>query len=167
MSNLENSSVKRVRAALAELGATAEVIELSGTARSAQDAADSIGTELGSIVKTLVFSVSGQAVVALVAGDRRCDTKILPALLGLQGGCKQADADLVREATGFAIGGVAPVAHERHLPIAIDASLERFEILYAAAGHPYCVFATSLAELERLTGGIINADISEPITKGT
>ena len=94
MSNLENSSVKRVRTALAELGAKAEVIELSGTARSAQDAADSIGTELGSIVKTLVFSVSGQAVVALVAGDRRCNTKILPALLGLQGGCKQADADL-------------------------------------------------------------------------
>ena len=167
MSNLENSSVKRVRAALAELGAQAEVIELSGTARSAQDAADSIGTELGSIVKSLVFAASGQPVVALIAGDRRCATKALPAVLGLEGRFTQADADLVREATGFAIGGVAPVAHEQRLPIAIDASLARFETVYAAAGHPYCVFATSLAELARITGGTIASDIAEPITKGT
>ncbi len=166
MSNLDNSSVKRVREALAELGAAAEVIELSETARSAQDAADSIGTELGSIVKSLVFAVSGQPVVALVAGDRQCDTKALPAALGLEGKCKQADADLVREATGFAIGGVAPVAHKHRLPIAIDASLDRFETIYAAAGHPYCIFATSLAELERVTGGTIATDIVKPIIKG-
>ncbi len=159
MSNLENPSVKRVRAALAELGAVAEVIELAETARSAQDAADSIGTELGSIVKSLVFAVAGQPVMALVAGDRQCDTKALPAALGLEGKCKRADADLVREATGFAIGGVAPVAHERQLPIAIDASLGRFATVYAAAGHPYCVFATSLEELARLTGGEVTADI--------
>ena len=159
MSNLENPSVKRVRAALDELGAVAEVIELAETARSAQDAADSIGTELGSIVKSLVFAVAGQPVMALVAGDRQCDTKALPAALGLEGKCKRADADLVREATGFAIGGVAPVAHERQLPIAIDASLGRFATVYAAAGHPYCVFATSLEELARLTGGEVTADI--------
>ena len=125
MSNLENPSVKRVRARLAELGAASEVIELSDTARSAQDAADSIGTELGSIVKSLVFAVAGQPVMVLVAGDRQCDTKALPTALGLEGKCKRADADLVREATGFAIGGVPPVAHERDLPIAIDASLAR------------------------------------------
>ena len=161
MSNLENPSVKRVRAALDELGAVAEVIELAETARSAQDAADSIGTELGSIVKSLVFAVAGQPVMALVAGDRQCDTKALPAGLGLEGKCKRADADLVREATGFAIGGVAPVAHERQLPIAIDASLGRFATVYAAAGHPYCVFATSLEELARLTGGEVTADITK------
>lgn len=167
MSNLENSSVKRVRAALAELGAAAEVIELSKTARSAQDAADSIGTELGSIVKSLVFAVSDQPVVALVAGDRRCDTRALLTALGLEGRCKQANADFVREVTGFSIGGVAPVAHEQRLPIAIDASLARFETIYAAAGHPYCVFATCLNELERLTGGTIATDLAEPMTKGT
>ena len=161
MSNLQNPSVIRVRAALAEAGSTAEVIELSDTARSAQDAADSIGTALGSIVKSLVFAVAGEPVMALVAGDRQCDTKALAAALGLSGKVRRADADLVRQATGFAIGGVAPVAHERQLPIAIDASLGRFATVYAAAGHPYCVFATSLAELARLTG----AKVSENIAK--
>jgi prolyl-tRNA editing enzyme YbaK/EbsC (Cys-tRNA(Pro) deacylase) len=160
MSNLDNPSVKRVSATLADLGAAAEVIELAETARSAQDAADSIGTELGSIVKSLVFAVDGRPVMALVAGDRQCDTSALPAILGLAGKCKRADADLVREATGFAIGGVAPVGHARPLPIAIDASLGRFETVYAAAGHPYCVFATNLDELARLTGGTVAADIA-------
>jgi prolyl-tRNA editing enzyme YbaK/EbsC (Cys-tRNA(Pro) deacylase) len=161
MSNLQNPSVIRVRAALAEAGSTAEVIELSDTARSAQDAADSIGTALGSIVKSLVFAVAGEPVMALVAGDRQCDTKALAAALGLSGKVRRADADLVRQATGFAIGGVAPVAHERQLPIAIDASLGRFATVYAAAGHPYCVFATSLAELTRLTGAKLSEDIAK------
>ena len=161
MSNLQHPSVMRVRAWLAQAGSTAEVIELNETARSAQDAADSIGTELGSIVKSLVFAVAGKPVMALVAGDRQCDTKALAVVLGDAGKAKRADADLVREATGFAIGGVAPVAHERNLPIVIDASLGRFTTVYAAAGHPYCVFATSLAELARLTG----AEVREDITK--
>ena len=65
------------------------------------------------------------------------------------------------DATGFAIGGVAPVAHETKLPVAIDASLGRFETVYAAAGHPHCVFATTLGELERLTGGTVSADIAD------
>ena len=151
----------RVRAWLAAAGSAASVIELSETARSAQDAADSIGTELGSIVKSLVFDVAGKPVMALVAGDRQCDTQALAAVLGLDGKAKRADADLVREATGFAIGGVPPVAHERKLPIAIDASLGRFETVYAAAGHPYCVFATSLAELARLTGAAVTEEIGK------
>ncbi len=161
MSNLEHPSVKRVRAALAAAGSDATVIELAETARSAQDAADSIGTELGSIVKSLVFAVAGKPVMALVAGDRQCDTKALPAALGLEGKAKRADADLVRGATGFAIGGVAPVAHDQKLPIAIDASLARFETVYAAAGHPYCVFATTVDELARLTGGTPSDDIGK------
>ena len=161
MSNLEHPSVKRVRAALAEADSPSNVIELSETARSAQDAADSIGTELGSIVKSLVFAVGGKPVMALIAGDRQCDTKALPVALGLEGKAKRADADLVRDATGFAIGGVAPVAHEQKLPIAIDASLARFQTVYAAAGHPYCVFATTLAELTRLTGGEVRHDIGK------
>jgi prolyl-tRNA editing enzyme YbaK/EbsC (Cys-tRNA(Pro) deacylase) len=159
MSNLDNPSVQRVRAALAEASSPAEVIELSATARSAQDAADSVGTELGSIVKSLVFAIAGSPVMALVAGDRQCDTKALAAALGHAGKAKRADADLVREATGFAIGGVPPVAHETKLPVVIDASLARFETVYAAAGHPYCVFATSITELARLTGGDVREDI--------
>ncbi len=161
MSNLQHPSVMRVRAWLAQAGSTAEVIELNEMARSAQDAADSIGTELGSIVKSLVFAVAGKPVMALVAGDRQCDTKALAVVLGDAGKAKRADADLVREATGFAIGGVAPVAHEQNLPIVIDASLGRFTTVYAAAGHPYCVFATSLAELARLTGAEVREDIAK------
>jgi prolyl-tRNA editing enzyme YbaK/EbsC (Cys-tRNA(Pro) deacylase) len=68
---------------------------------------------------------------------------------------------LVRDATGFAIGGVAPVAHEQKLPLVIDASLARFDTIYAAAGHPYCVFATTTAELARLTGGALREDIGK------
>jgi prolyl-tRNA editing enzyme YbaK/EbsC (Cys-tRNA(Pro) deacylase) len=94
-------------------------------------------------------------VLALVAGDRQCDAAALPALLGLEGRAARADAEFVRSETGFAIGGVAPIGHLRPLPTAIDASLGRFAALYAAAGHPHCVFATDFPELVRLTSGRI------------
>jgi prolyl-tRNA editing enzyme YbaK/EbsC (Cys-tRNA(Pro) deacylase) len=129
---------------------------LDSTARTAQAAADSVGCPLGAIVKSLVFQVGGRAVLALVAGDRQCDTGRLPAVLGLDGKAGRADPDLVRAATGFAIGGVAPVGHPAPLPTAIDASLGRFEVLYAAAGHPHAVFPTSLEELVRLTNGKVD-----------
>jgi len=157
---LAHPAVRRVQAALAEAGSRAEVIALASTARSAEDAAQSIGTPLGSIVKSLVFTVGGAPVMALVAGDRRCDTAALGQALGREGKVRRADADAVRAATGFAIGGVAPVAHETPLPVAIDASLGRFETVYAAAGHPHCVFATTIDELERLTGGTITPEIA-------
>ena len=157
---IAHPAVRRVQAALADAGSEARVIALSSTARSAEDAAASIGTPLGSIVKSLVFTVGGAPVMALVAGDRRCDTKALAGALGREGKVRRADADAVREATGFAIGGVAPVAHETRLPVAIDASLGRFETVYAAAGHPHCVFATTIDELERLTGGTVTGEIA-------
>ena len=149
----DSKSVQRVRAALTAAGSRAEIIALAETARSAQDAAASVGCDLGAIVKSLVFRVGETPVMALVAGDRQCDLKALPAALGLEGKAKRADADMVRAATGFAIGGVAPVGHPAPVPVAVDASLGRFETIYAAAGHPYCVFSTSLDELVRLTGG--------------
>lgn len=152
-SALDNPSVRRVQLTLEAAGSRARVIELAETARSAEDAARSIGTALGSIVKSLVFTIGGQPVMALVAGDRRCDTKALPGAFGLTGDAKRADAEVVRAATGFAIGGVAPIGHASRLPIAIDASLQRFEAVYAAAGHPHCVFPTACDELARLTGG--------------
>ena len=159
MNPLDNPSVQRVQRALAQSGSAARVIALADTARTAQDAADSIGTALGSIVKSLLFMVGGQAVMALVAGDRQCDLKALPAALSLSGTARRANADEVRTATGYAIGGVAPVGWPLPLPVAIDASLRRFPTVYAAAGHPHCVFATSVAELERLTGGRISETI--------
>ena len=157
---IAHPAVRRVQAALAEAGSEAQVIALASTARSAEDAAQSIDTPLGSIVKSLVFTVAGAPVMALVAGDRRCDPKALGRALGREGKVRRADADAVRAATGFSIGGVAPLAHETPLPVAIDASLGRFETVYAAAGHPHCVFGTTLDELERLTGGTVTAEIA-------
>ncbi len=156
---LERPAVVRVRAALAAAGSAAEIIALADTARSAADAAESVGVELGAIVKSLVFAVDGRAVMALVAGDRRCDTAALARALGLDGKVGRADADMVRDATGFTIGGVPPIAHTTPLATAIDASLGRFATVYAAAGHPHCVFGTSPDELARLTGAPVVEDI--------
>ena len=160
MSRLAHPAVRRVQAALAEKGSRAEVIELAATARSARDAADALGVALGAIVKSLLFTIDGTPVMALVAGDRRCDTGALPGALGQRGLVLRADADRVREVTGFAIGGVAPVGLPRPLPTAIDATLGRFETVYAAAGHPFCVFPTTVLELSLLTGGAVVKDLS-------
>ncbi|ABC21140.1 YbaK/EbsC family protein [Rhodospirillum rubrum] len=158
---LSNSSVRRVIDALAAGGSNTRVVALTDTARSAQDAAQALGTELGAIVKSLVFVIGDQPVMALVAGDRQADTAALPGCLGLEGRCKRADAEVVRAATGFAIGGVAPLGHPAALPIALDASLGRFPTVFAAAGHPHCVFPTTLDELARLTGGVVDARIAK------
>ena len=151
MSAADSASVRRVRAALEAAGSPAAIVELAETARSAEDAARAVGCPLGAIVKSLVFAIDGRPVMALVAGDRRCDIAALPAALSIAGKARRADADLVREATGFAIGGVAPVGHA--LPVVVDASLRRFAEVWAAAGHPFCVFRTTPEELLRLTGG--------------
>jgi prolyl-tRNA editing enzyme YbaK/EbsC (Cys-tRNA(Pro) deacylase) len=152
-----SASVLRVRAALERHGLGRRIVELADTARTAEDAARSCGVEVGAIVKSLVFEIAGEPVLALVAGDRRCDLAALPGILGRPGPARRCDADRVREVTGFAIGGVAPVGHLTPLPIAIDASLARFERVFAAAGHPHRVFAASPAELQALTGGTVSA----------
>jgi prolyl-tRNA editing enzyme YbaK/EbsC (Cys-tRNA(Pro) deacylase) len=158
MSLLATASVRRVQEALAAAGSAARVVALAETARSAEDAARAVGCPLGAIVKSLVFTIGPQPVMALVAGDRRCAVERLPAALGIAGKARRADADEVRAATGYAIGGVAPVGHA--LPVVIDASLERFAEVWAAAGHPHCVFPTTAAELARLTGGRIDATLA-------
>jgi prolyl-tRNA editing enzyme YbaK/EbsC (Cys-tRNA(Pro) deacylase) len=162
VSLLERDSVRRVRAALAAAGSDAQPIELAETARSAEDAARAIGCELGQIVKSLVFAIDGRPVLALVAGDRRCRLQALPAALGLAGSVGRADAEVVRRVTGFAIGGVPPLGHLEPLPTAIDASLWRYGTVYAAAGHPHCVFPASPDELAAMTGGAVDAAIAEP-----
>jgi prolyl-tRNA editing enzyme YbaK/EbsC (Cys-tRNA(Pro) deacylase) len=157
---LKSASVARVRAALLAHGLEDRIRELAATARTAEDAAKACGVPVGAIVKSLVFAVDGRPVLALVAGDRRCDPAALPGVLNLPGEAGRCDADTVRAATGFAIGGVAPVGHLTPLPTAIDASLGRFPHLFAAAGHPHCVFATSLPELLALTGGTLAEGIA-------
>jgi prolyl-tRNA editing enzyme YbaK/EbsC (Cys-tRNA(Pro) deacylase) len=156
----EHPAVQRVRHALRQAGSAAEVIELAETARTASAAAAALDVPLGAIVKSLVFTIDGAPVMALIAGDRRCDTKALPGAFGMSGLVIRADADRVRQATGFAIGGVAPVGHPARLPTAIDDSLGRFETVYAAAGHPFFVFPTTMLELSLLTGGAVVKGIS-------
>ncbi len=168
MGLLDNASVRRVRDALAAADARGQIMELNQTARTAQDAANAIGVELGAIVKSLVFIIGGRPVMALISGDRRCRAEALGPALGLEGKIRRADADGVREATGFAIGGVAPIGlvskgMTRSLPMAMDQSLARFPIVYAAAGHPHCVFPTEPGELGRLTGAVVSGGISEPL----
>ncbi|MCF8483396.1 MAG: YbaK/EbsC family protein [Rhodospirillum sp.] len=158
---LDKASVRRVVAALSSAGIEDRVVALSDTARSAQDAATALGCDLGAIAKSLVFQIGDQPVMALVAGDRQCDTKALPGILGLEGKCKRADAEVVRAATGFAIGGVAPVGHASTMPIAIDGSLGRFSRIFAAAGHPHCVFETTLGEMAAVTGGVVDEGVSK------
>ena len=160
MSRLAHPAVRRVQTALADKGSKAAVIELADTARTAEDAARALGVEVGAIVKSLVFTIDGVPVMALIAGDRRCDTKALPAALGRSGLVLRADAERVRAATGFVIGGVAPLAHPTPLPTVIDDSLGRFDVIYAAAGHPHCVFPTTVLELSLLTGGAVVKGLS-------
>ena len=158
MAALESDSVRRVRQALADAdaGVGDTVRELETTARSAADAAKALGCERGAIVKTLVFTVGSAPVLALVAGDRVCAEDSLRRILNLQGDVLRGNADGVRAATGFAIGGVSPVGLSSRIPCVIDVSLKRFDTLWAAAGRPHCVFPTSVLELKRLTGGIVS-----------
>lgn len=162
---LSGASVQRVRQALLDCGAGERIVVLDGAARTAQQAADALGCPVGAIVKSLVFSHHGhngekRAVMALVAGDRQCDVAALGRALGLDVPPGRADAALVRAATGFAIGGVAPLGHAETLPIAIDDSLRRFDLLHAAAGHPHAVFPLSYSELLDWTGGMEVDDLT-------
>ena len=161
--NLENEPVRRVRQALVDGGYGDRVVELADTARSAKDAAEALGVELGAIVKTLVFTVDKTPVMVLVAGDNKCLEENLPRALNLEGAVGRLDADTVKLVTGFSIGGVAPVGMKRLLPTVIDRSFKRFETVYAAAGHPHCVFPASVTDLKRLTRGIVSYNIAAPI----
>jgi len=163
MSNLSKAPVKKVRKALTDAGMNDTVIELADTARTAEDAAKSTGAELGAIVKSLVFLVGEQPVMALVSGDHVCKMENLPRAVNLEGEVSKANAADVKAATGFSIGGCAPIAHSKDIPIVIDVSLKRFDVLYAAAGHHLCVFPVTVTELKKLTGGIVSYNIAEPI----
>jgi Cys-tRNA(Pro) deacylase len=147
----KTGSRERVRAYLAEHGLQDGLFEFEQSTKTAQQAADAMGCELGQIVKSLVFVVDGAPVLALVAGDRRGDTTAIAALLG---GAEAtfADAETVRSATGYAIGGVSPFALPDDLPVFADDSLERFETVYPAAGTPTSMVRMRLAELIDLSG---------------
>ena len=145
-------TAERFQAKLAELGLDAEVRELADSTRTAQEAADAVGVEVGQIVKSLVFVDREAPLLCLCAGDRRVDVKKLGT------GVRQARGDEVREATGFAIGGVPPVGHERLLRTVVDASLRRFETVWCAGGTPHAVFPVAT---ETLIAAIPDADVRD------
>ena len=154
----------RVQAALEAAGLDVQVVELEESARTAQLAADALGTQLGSIVKSLIFLADGRPVLVLVAGDRRADPLKLKGLLEARR-VMIADADRVRQATGFSIGGVPPIGHLQSLPTWIDESLGRFETVYAAAGHPRVVFPIPYEALVRVTNGRVADLVESPSTE--
>lgn len=158
-SSSKTSSVDRVREHLKNCGLTIEVMELAESTHTAAMAAQAVGSPLGAIVKSLVFMADGKPVLVLVSGDKRADPKKLEKVLKARR-VKIADADQVREATGFAIGGVPPVAHKTKLPTLIDKNLGRFETLYAAAGSPRAVFPISYQALVEITEGQ-SAEVTE------
>jgi prolyl-tRNA editing enzyme YbaK/EbsC (Cys-tRNA(Pro) deacylase) len=141
-----------VRAALVAAGAEARIVLMAASTRTAGEAAAACGCEVGQIVKSLVFRRvgTGEPVLILAAGDRRVETDMAAEALG--GAIERPDADYVRERTGFAIGGVAPVGHPGPIETIIDARLFAHAVIWAAAGTPQAVFPTTPQELERVTG---------------
>jgi Cys-tRNA(Pro) deacylase len=137
-----------------ELGLVIEIVEFEQTTRSAQEAAEAIGTTLAQIVKSLCFAVAGQPVIALVSGVNQLDERKLAQLQGVgRKQVKRADAEVVKKATGFSIGGVPPFGHLTKLPIYVDEDLLQFEVVWAAAGTPFAVFAIAPEDLVRGCGG--------------
>ena len=151
-------AAERVQAAIATLGLDRTVIELPVLARTSQQAADAVGVAVGQIAKSLVFTVNGAPVLVIASGANRVDEGALGTLAG--GAVKRADPDTVRQATGYVIGGVPPIAHATALPIYIDRDLLQHDLIYAAAGLPECVFPLTPDELVRVTGGRV-VDVKE------
>jgi prolyl-tRNA editing enzyme YbaK/EbsC (Cys-tRNA(Pro) deacylase) len=147
-----HANAERVLSALRAGGATGEVRELDDSARTAKDAASALGVPVGAIVKSLIFTADGSPVLVLASGDHQVDTAAVASLLGVEA-VKRADPEVVRAATGFSIGGVAPVAHPAPLRTLVDTHLGSFEVIWAAAGTPDAVFPTTYDELLRLTSG--------------
>ena len=153
MENLLNKEpVKRVQDFIAQFDPKLKVLSLNTTARTAKDAAESLGCEVGAIVKSLVFRADDTFLICLVAGDKRCSLNKLKKVISKKDVC-MANAEEVKTNTGFSIGGVAPIAHLKKLNILIDQSLGRFQSVFAAAGHPNSVFKIEYSQLVQMTKG--------------
>ena len=153
MKVLNKEPVKRVKRVLKDFDSSLDVVELNTSARTAIDAANSLNCKIGAIVKSLLFK-TGKNFLCLVAGDKKCSLKKLKKIANLND-IKMASPDEVKQHTGYTIGGVSPVGHLSDLQIFIDTTLDRFEKIFAAAGHPNCVFEISFNNLIKLTNGKI------------
>jgi len=149
---LNKEPVKRVQEFIAQFDPKLKVLALDTTARTAKDAAKSLGCETGAIVKSLVFRADDTFLICLVAGDKRCSLNKLKKVISKKDVC-MANADEVKSNTGFSIGGVAPIAHLKKLNILIDQSLGRFQSVFAAAGHPNSIFKIEYSQLVQMTKG--------------
>ena len=149
---LNKEPVKRVQEFIRKFNPKLEVLVLDNTARTAKDAARSLNCEVGAIVKSLLFKTDTEFLICLISGDRRCSLNKLKKILQKKD-VSMANADQVKENTGFSIGGVAPVAHIKNLDILIDKSLNRFQYVFGAAGHPNCVFKINYNQLIKITKG--------------
>ena len=149
---LNKESVKRVQEYLKKFDSNLQILVLNETARTAIDAANSLKCEVGAIVKSLLFKTEDSFIICLIAGDKKCSLNKLKKILKKKD-VSMANANEVKNNTGFSIGGVAPVAHLVTLKVLVDKSLSRFSYIFAAAGHPNCVFKITYNELIKITKG--------------
>ena len=159
MSLLDKEAVKRAKKSLKEFNQNLNVIVLDDTARTAKDAAISLKCDVGAIIKSLLFRTENSFILCLVAGDKRCSLNKLKKLTNRKD-VSMASPEEVKTQTGYTIGGVSPIGHLNSIEILIDNSLERFNDLYAAAGHPNCVFKIDFKNLQKITNGAIK-ELSE------
>ena len=151
---LNKEPVKRAEKALKEFDKNLHIEYLEQTARTANDAATALGCKVGAIVKSLLFRTEKSFVLCLVSGDKKCSLNKLKKILG-EKDVSMANADQVKEITGYTIGGVSPIGHLTKVNILIDNNLARFEDIFAAAGHPNCIFKINFEQLLKLTNGKI------------
>ena len=154
MSLLNKEPVKRAEKALKEFDETLSVTELENTARTALDAAKSLNCEVGAIVKSLLFKNGDNYFLCLVSGDKRCSLNKLKKFFNSKD-LSMASPNDVKEQTGYTIGGVSPIGHTNSLQILVDSSLNKFKDLFAAAGHPNCIFKINFDDLIKITNGSI------------
>ena len=153
MSILNKDPVQRVKKFLKEYDSNLEVTLLNTSARTAAEAAASLHCKVGAIVKSLLFNAENTFILCLVAGDKKASLNKIKKIIDIKD-VSMASAEEVKDVTGFTIGGVSPVGHLNEIKIYIDNSLERFDNLYAAAGHPNCVFKITYNSLIKLTNGL-------------
>ena len=149
---LNKEPVKRVERSIKEFDSSLKIICLEHTARTAQDAATALGCNVGAIVKSLLFKTEDNFILCLVSGDKRCSLNKLKNIFNIKE-VSMAHPDEVKKITGYTIGGVSPVGHLNKLKIYIDNNLERFTTIFAAAGHPNCIFKIDFEQLTILTNG--------------
>ena len=154
MSLLDKEPVKRAEKFLKDFDQSSEVIILENSARTAQDAAKALGCDVGAIIKSLLFKIEGSFILCLVAGDKRCSLNKLKKIKNKKDVSMASPAD-VKTQTGYTIGGVSPIGLLKEIEIIIDNSLERFNELFAAAGHPNCVFKINFRDIQKITNGKI------------